>query len=269
MDREYPWTIGWQPDYIAEARLYGLDIRKNHPNAKIAVLYQNDGYGKDYLYGFKSALGKATADKLIVGEQAYDVLGGATPASQLARLKASGADTLMIFVTPTPTIQSYAIIRALNWKPDADLRQLRLRDRHVHGRRGQDLERCHGERLDQRAYLKDPASPTWANDATMKQYKAIMAKYAPGANANNGLYFYGFAKAHTFVRAMYKAGKNPTRQGLMDALLAQRDEPVRPPGRAAEDLEDRPLHHQPPAAMRFNNGLWVLFGQLVDGRPRG
>ena len=109
--------MGWQPDYIAEARLYGLDIKKNHPNAKIAILYQNDSYGKDYLYGFKSALGKALADKMIVGEQAYDVLGGATPASQLARLKATGADTLMIFVTPTPTIQSYAIIRALNWQP--------------------------------------------------------------------------------------------------------------------------------------------------------
>ena len=63
VDKEYPWTIGWQPDYIAEARLYGLDIKKNHPNAKIAILYQNDSYGKDYLYGFKSALGKANADK--------------------------------------------------------------------------------------------------------------------------------------------------------------------------------------------------------------
>ena len=124
---QYPWTIGWQPDYIAEARLYGLDIKKNHPNAKIAILYQNDSYGKDYLYGFKSALGKALADKLIVGEQAYDVLGGATPASQLARLRASGADTLMIFVTPTPTIQSYAIMRALNWKPAQHLRRTRSR----------------------------------------------------------------------------------------------------------------------------------------------
>ena len=109
VDKNSPWTMGWQPDYIAEARIYGLDIKKNHPNAKIAVLYQNDNYGKDYLYGFKSALGKAIADKLVVGEQAYDLLGGATPASQLARLKASGADTLMIFVTPGPAMQSYAI----------------------------------------------------------------------------------------------------------------------------------------------------------------
>ena len=112
-----PWTIGWQPDYIAEGRLYGTDIRKNKPNAKIAILYQNDSYGKDYLYGFKSALGTAKVRSQIVGEQAYDVVGGTTPRSQLARLKASGADTLMIFVTPTPTIQSYAILRALDWKP--------------------------------------------------------------------------------------------------------------------------------------------------------
>ena len=99
------------------------------------------------------------------------------------------------------------------------------------------------------AYLKDPASPVWANDATMKQYKTIMAKYAPSANANNGLYFYGFAKAHTFVQAMYKAGKNPTRQGLMNALQSLNEtSPYAASGRAAEDLEDRPLHHQPPAA---------------------
>ncbi len=268
--KKYPWTIGWQPDYIAEARLYGLDIKKNHPNAKIAVLYQNDSYGKDYLYGFKSALGKATADKLIVGEQAYDVLGGATPASQLARLKATGADTLMIFVTPTPTIQAYAIIRGLNWQPaNIYVNSVSATDTFM----GIAVARSSAATVNgsiSAAYLKDPASPVWANDATMKQYKAIMAKYAPSANANNGLYFYGFAKAHTFVQAMYKAGKNPTRQGLMNALLSFNEtNPFALPGvRLKTSTTDHYIisHQQP---MRYNNGLWVLFGQLVDGRPRG
>ena len=99
------------------------------------------------------------------------------------------------------------------------------------------------------AYLKDPASPVWENDATMKQYKAIMAKYPPGANANNGLYFYGFAKAQTFVPAMYKAGKNPTRQGLMNALLSLNEmNPYTLPGVRLKTSATRPLHHQPPAA---------------------
>ena len=116
--KKYPWTIGWQPDYVAEGRLYGADIRRNHTNAKIAILYQNDSYGRDYVRGFKSALGTANVQRQVVREEAYDVLGGGTPQSQLIRLRASGADTLMIFVTPTPTVQTYAIIRALNWKPD-------------------------------------------------------------------------------------------------------------------------------------------------------
>ena len=120
------------------------------------------------------------------------------------------------------------------------------------------------------AYLKDPASPTWTNDATMKQYKAIMAKYAPSANADNGLYFYGFAKAHTFVQAMYKAGANPTRQGLMNALQSLNEtSPYALPGvRLKTSKTDHYIisHQQP---MRYNNGLWVLFGSLVDGRPRG
>jgi len=270
LDKDYPWTMGWQPDYIAEARLYGLDIKKNHPNAKIAVLYQNDSYGKDYLYGFKSALGKATADKLIVGEQAFDVLGGATPASQLARLKASGADTLMIFVTPGPTIQTYGIIRALNWQPgQIYVNSVSATDTFMGAAvRSSSAATVNGSIST--AYLKDPASPVWANDATMKQYKSIMAKYAPSANANNGLYYYGFAKGQTFVSAMYKAGKNPTRQGLMNALQSLNEvNPYTLPGvRLKTSKTDHFIisHVQP---MRYNNGLWTLFGQLVDGRPRG
>ena len=165
---------------------------------------------------------------MIVGEQAYDVLGGATPASQLARLKATGADTLMIFVTPTPTIQTYAIIRALNWKPaQIYVNSVSATDTFMGAAVGSSSAATVNGSIST-AYLKDPASPTWANDATMKQYKTIMAKYAPGANANNGLYFYGFAKAHTFVQAMYKAGKNPTRAGPDERpAVAQRDEPVR------------------------------------------
>ena len=270
VNADTPWTMGWQPDYIAEARLYGLDIKKNHPNAKIAILYQNDSYGKDYLYGFKSALGKALADKMVVGEQAYDVLGGATPASQLARLRATGADTLMIFVTPTPTIQSYAIMRALNWKPaNIYVNSVSATDTFMGAAvRNSSATQVNGSISS--AYLKDPASPTWTNDATMKQYKTIMAKYAPGANANNGLYFYGFAKAHTFVQAMYKAGANPTRQGLMNALQSLNEtSPYALPGvRLKTSKTDHYIisHQQP---MRYNNGLWVLFGSLVDGRPRG
>ena len=267
--KKYPWTIGWQPDYISEGRLYGLDIAKK-PNAKIAILYQNDSYGKDYLYGFRSALGKAKADRQIVGEQAYDVLGGATPASQLARLRATGADTLVIFVTPTPTIQTYAIIRALGWKPDQIyVNSVSATDTFMTVAVARSSAATVNGSISA-AYLKDVASPAFANDATVKQYLALMAKYNPRGRASDGLNFYGFAKADTFVRAMYRAGKNPTRAGLIKALTSFNEtNPYLLPGsRLKSSATDHfIISHQ--QMQRFNDGRWTLIGQLVDGRPRG
>jgi branched-chain amino acid transport system substrate-binding protein len=120
------------------------------------------------------------------------------------------------------------------------------------------------------AYLKDPASPVWDNDATVKQYKSLMEKYNPRGRVTDGLNFYGFAKAHTFVRAMYKAGPNPTRAALMRAMLSfDETSPFALPGvRLKTSLRDHfIISHQ--QMMRFNNGGWTLTGQLVDGRPRG
>jgi len=268
--KQYPWTIGWQPDYVAEGRLYGGDINRNHPNAKIAILYQNDSYGKDYVAGFKSALGTAKVKSQVLREEAYDVLGGGTPQSQLIRLRASGADTLMIFVTPTPTVQTYAIIRALNWKPaNIYVNSVSATDTFM----GAAVARSSAATVNgsiSAQYLKDPASPAWANDATVKQYQTLMAKYNPNGRVTDGLNFYGFAKADTFVRAMYKAGKNPTRAGLMKALLSFNEAtPYLLPGsRLKTSATDHfIISHQ--RLMTFNAGLWTGSGALVDGRPRG
>ena len=268
--RKYPWTIGWQPDYVAEGRLYGGDINKNHPTAKIAILYQNDSYGKDYVAGFKSALGTAKVKSQVVAEEGYDVLGGGTPQSQLVKLRSSGADTLMIFVTPTPTVQTYAIIRALNWKPtNIYVNSVSATDTFM----GAAVLRSSAATVNgsiSAQYLKDPASPAFANDATVKQYKTLMAKYLPGANASNGLYFYGFAKADTFVRAMYKAGKSPTRAGLMRALLSFNEtSPFLLQGsRLKTSATDHfIISHQ--RLMTYSAPLWTGTGPLVDGRPRG
>jgi branched-chain amino acid transport system substrate-binding protein len=267
--KKYPWTIGWQPDYIAEGRLYGQDIRRNHPNAKIGVLYQNDSYGKDYIAGFKSALGTANVRRQVTGEEAWEVGSGA-PQSQLIRLRASGADTLVIFVTPTPTIQTYAVISRLGWKPDnIYVNSVSATDTFMTiAVQSSSAATVNGSIS--AAYLKDPASPVWDNDATVKQYKSLMAKYNPRGRVTDGLNFYGFAKAHTFVRAMYKAGPNPTRAGLMRALLSfDETSPFALPGvRLKTSARDHfIISHQ--QMMRFNNGGWTLTGQLVDGRPRG
>lgn len=268
--KKYPWTIGWQPDYVAEGRLYGTDVRRNRTNAKIAILYQNDSYGRDYVRGFKAALGTANVQRQVVREEAYDVLGGGTPQSQLIRLRASGADTLMIFVTPTPTVQTYAIIRALNWKPaNIYVNSVSATDTFM----GAAVLRSSAATVNgsiSAQYLKDPASPAFANDATVKQYQALMAKYNPSGRVTDGLNFYGFAKADTFVRAMYKAGRNPTRAGLMRALLSFNEtSPFLLPGsRLKTSSTDRFIISQQ-RLMTFNNGAWAAAGPLVDGRPRG
>lgn len=268
--KRYPWTIGWQPDYVAEGRLYGSDIRRNKPNAKIAILFQNDSYGRDYVRGFKSALGDARVRSQIVREEAYDVLGGGTPQSQLIRLRASGADTLMIFVTPTPTVQTYAIIRALNWNPtNIYVNSVSATDAFM----GAAVARSSAATVNgsiSAQYLKDPASPVWSRDATVVQYKALMAKYNPRGNVNDGLNFYGFAKADTFVQAMYKAGRNPTRASLMRALtsLNETNRFLLPGSRLKTSSTDRfIISHQ--RLMTYSNGNWNAAGPLIDGRPRG
>jgi branched-chain amino acid transport system substrate-binding protein len=268
--KKYPWTIGWQPDYVAEGRLYGNDIRRNKTSAKIAILYQNDSYGRDYLRGFKAALGTANVARQVVREEAYDVLGGGTPQSQLIRLRASGADTLMIFVTPTPTVQTYAIIRALNWSPaNIYVNSVSATDTFM----GAAVLRSSAATVNgsiSAQYLKDPASPAWARDATVVQYNTLMKKYNPNGRITDGLNFYGFAKADTFVQAMYKAGRNPTRASLMRALLSlnETNRFLLPGSRLKTSNTDRfIISHQ--RLMRFNNGNWASAGPLIDGRPRG
>jgi branched-chain amino acid transport system substrate-binding protein len=267
--KKYPWTIGWQPDYVAEGRLYGNDVRRNKPNAKVAILYQNDSYGRDYLRGFKSALGDARARTQIVREEPYN-LASANPQSELIRLRSSGADTLMIFVTPTPTIQTYNIITRLGWKPaNIYVNSVSATDTFMGlAVRSSSAAAVNGSISAQ--YLKDPASPQYANDATVRQYKQLMEKYNPRGNINDGLNFYGFAKADTFVKAMYKAGRNPTRQSLMRALLSFNEtSPFALPGVRLKTAGTDHFIISQQRMMRYNNGGWALTGPLVDGRPRG
>jgi branched-chain amino acid transport system substrate-binding protein len=266
--KEYPWTIGWQPDYIAEGRIYGLHIKANFSGKKIAVLYQNDDYGKDYLLGVRAALGKAYSDANIVAQEAFEVT-APNVTSQMAKIKASGATIFVILATPTHTIRSYATGKALGWNPE----QIYLNSvsataaflniavsvagaPYVNGSLSV-------------AYLKDPSSPTWTNDAAMKQYRTIMAKYAPSVNANDGLYFYGVAKAETFVQALYKAGKNPTRVGLMNALLSLNagNKFALPGVKQKTTKSDRFVISQMHLE-RYTHPDWKLQGKLIEGRPR-
>jgi ABC-type branched-subunit amino acid transport system substrate-binding protein len=265
--KQFPWTIGWQPDYIAEGRLYGLHIKNNQRGKKIGILYQNDDYGKDYLYGVKYALGNAYVNQYLATAESFEAT-ATSVASQVARIRASGAQVWVILATPPSTIRAYATGKALGYNPD----QIYLNSvsataaflnvavasagaPYVNGSLSV-------------AYLKDPSSPSWNNDAAMKQYREIMAKYAPNANANDGLYLYGFAKAETFVQALYKAGKNPTRAGLMNALLSMNstNKFALPGVKMKTSKTDRFIISQM-QLQKYTHPDWVRTGPIVEGRP--
>ena len=266
--REFPWTIGFQPDYIAEGRLYGLHMKANQAGKKIAILYQNDDYGKDYLYGLRSALGKSYADANIVAQEAYETT-APTVQSQMAKIKASGAPVFVILGLPGFTIQAYLFGKTLGYKPDQiylnsvsataaflNIAVARAGADYVNGSLSM-------------TYLKDPSNPAQASDAAMQEYRRIMGKYAPSANASNQLYMYGFALADTFVQAMYKAGKNPTRVGLMNALLSLNStNRFLIPGAVLKTSRTDHFVVSQMRLQRFNNGVWSPVGPLVEGRPR-
>jgi branched-chain amino acid transport system substrate-binding protein len=266
--KEFPWTIGWQPDYIAEGRIYGLHIKANFNGKKIAVLYQNDDYGKDYLYGLRIALGKNYAEANVVAQEAYEVT-ATSVASQMTRIKASGATIFVILATPTSTIRAYATGKALGFNPEQIyLNSVSATAAFLNIAVGAAGAPYVNGSLSV-AYLKDPSSPTWDNDPAMKLYRQIMAKYAPSANASNGLYFYGVAKAEAFVQALYKAGKNPTREGFMAALLSldTTNKFALPGVKEKTSKSDHWIISQM-QLIRYTNPDWKLQGKLIEGRPR-
>ena len=210
--KAFPWTGGWQPVYDYESRIYGQAIAHNSPNAKIAVLYQNDDFGKENVEGLKKGLGAKASN--IVATESHEVT-AADVRAQVARLRASGATIFVIYTTPRFAIQAYAIANALRWSPaviyttsvaatDAILTLAKSSG-------GGDLP----DRTYTTQYLKDPANPAWDNDSAMKLYKRVMAKYYPSGTVTDGLNFYGVASADAFVQLLYSAGKNPTRASLM------------------------------------------------------
>jgi ABC-type branched-subunit amino acid transport system substrate-binding protein len=265
--RRFPWTIGWQPDYQAEAALYGRYITQNLPDAKIAIIFQNDDYGKDYIAGLEAGLG--AKKNQIVATRGFQITDPSV-VSQVVDLRRSGADTLMIFATPAKTIQTYATIARVGWKPaNVFLNSVSATDAFM-----TTAVNLAGAATVNGSistyYLKDPANPSWNNDAGMKLYLQIMERYLPEANVKDGLYLYGMAKAHTFVQALYKAGANPTRDSLMKAVLnlTDRTNPFSLPGAITQTRpgDAFPISHQ--RLQRFNNGTWQPIGPLVNTRGK-
>ena len=212
--KQYPWTGGWLPDYEFEARIYGQAIARNSPNAKIAVLQQNDSFGQDNLRGLQAGLGAKRSN--IVAVETYEVT-APDVRSQVAKLRGSGATVFVIFATPRATIQAYAVARALGWNPPVIYTtSVSSADSFL-----TTAQRSGAGDLVNNTftvqYAKDPANPRWDNDAGMKLYKQVMADYYPSGRVTDGNNLYGVAVAHAFTQLLYKAGRNPTRASLMRA----------------------------------------------------
>ena len=212
--KKYPWTTGWQPAYQLEGKIYGQAIARNSPNAKIGILYQNDDYGKDYITGLEAGLGAKTSN--VVDKEPFEVTAPDVK-SQIAKLKASGATIFVILATPTKTVQAYATAAGFKWTPDViytnsvSATDTFLTAAKANG--GGDLV----NKTFTTQYAKDPASPLWASDASIKLYNQIMAKYYPKGRTTDALNLYGVGVAEAFVELLYSAGKNPTRASLVKA----------------------------------------------------
>ncbi len=264
--RRFPWTIGWQPDYVQEGILLGRYVRQNVANAKVAVLRQNDDYGKEFLEGFTRGAGA----RAIVATETYPRAGGASVVpGPVARLRASGADTLLVIATPTESVTALVTAYRLGWRPNKLVNSVGATDTFMTlaQRAAGSPEAVEG--VVTTSYLKDPSAPAYANDAQVRLYERLMAKYAPSfpRPRDDTLFFYGMAKADTFVQALYRAGKKPTRRSLMNAAanLKWKSPWVLPGARVTTSPSSAfPLRYQ--RLSRYTGGSFREFGNLVKTR---
>jgi ABC-type branched-subunit amino acid transport system substrate-binding protein len=260
--KKYPWTIGYQPSYLAEGQIYGRYIARTRANAKIGVLYQNDDYGKELVSGLERGLG--AKKKLIVSKQGYDVTDNDVR-SQIARLKSKRANTLMIFATPKFAIQSYSSARQLGWKPVVFVNAVSSAS-NVMTIASLSSSKATTEGSISIVFLKDPTDPRWAKDKGIRLYRSILKKYNGGRGIKDVYNVYGMSSAFTLVDALKHAGKNPTRESVMRAAthLNERNNPFLLPGVVVRTSSSDHFPLAQAKLQRYHNGRWVYFGSLVN-----
>jgi branched-chain amino acid transport system substrate-binding protein len=263
--KHFPWTMGWQPGYQTESRIYAKYILKERPNAKIAVLYQNDDYGKDYVEGLKDGLG-AKAASMIVGEQSYETTEPLID-SEVVRLRSTGADVFFNVTTPKFAAQAITKVFDLGWKPLHILNNVSASIGSVLKPAGYD----HAQGIISAAYLKDASDQQWKNDADMKAWDAFMDKYIPGADKNDSNYIYGYSVARTMAQVLKQCGDDLTRESIMAqaANLKNYEPGLLLPGIA---INTSPTDFAPIdqlQLMKFAGQTWQLFGNVMSGQIEG
>jgi branched-chain amino acid transport system substrate-binding protein len=259
--KNFPWTMGYQPSYRIEARIYGRYILKERPNAKIALLYQNDDFGKDYLIGLREGLG-GKADTMLVATKTYET-SDPTVDSQIASLQGSGADVLVTAAIPKFAAQAIRKVYDIGWKPTHIVSNVSSSVGAVMKPAGP--EKAIG--VISATYGKDPTDPQWQDAPDLKEWLAWMKKYYPAGNITDASNTYGYGVAYLMVSVLKACGDNLTRENVMKqaASLHIQNGPLSLPGitisTSATDFA--PIKQM--QMMKFDGNTWNLFGEVISG----
>jgi ABC-type branched-subunit amino acid transport system substrate-binding protein len=261
--KQYPsTTAGFQPSYISEGRIYGKAIGQLGKAKKVAVLFQNDDYGKDALNGLKQGLRFAGRGGKVVAAQSYEIT-DADVASQVAKLRGSKANVFVIVATPKPAIQAFIAVNKLGWKPQIFVNAVASASNTMKIAELSSSKRTEG--AISIAFIKDPSDPQWAKDAGGKLYRSIFKQYGTG-DINDVYNAYAMASAFTFVEALKKVGTNLTRARLLAQLnnLNVTNNPFLLPGITVKTSASDPFPIEQARLERWSKGRWVAYGPLLN-----
>ena len=255
--KNFPWTMGWQPNYQSESKVFAAHLLETKPNAKVAILYQNDDYGKDYLKGFEDGLG-AKAASMIVSKISYEVT-DPTIDSQMVSLKATGADTFFNITTPKFAAQAIKKAAEIGWKPTHYLNSVSASVGAVMNPAGPE----NGVGVFTASYLKDPTDPQFQKGKEWDDYQAFMKKYMASADIKDVNHTYGYTVAQGLVQVLKQAGDNLTRENIMkQAAALDITLPMLLPGVNVKTGPDDFYPIEREQLQRFEGKTWVLFGKV-------
>jgi branched-chain amino acid transport system substrate-binding protein len=263
--QNFPWTMGWQPSYQSETQIYAKYILKNHPDAKIAVLFQNDDYGKDYLKGLKDGLGSKAAS-MIVMEESYETSEPSID-SHLVKLKATGADIFVNITTPKFAAQAIKKNAEIGWKPLHFLNNVSASVGSVLKPAGFE----NAQDIISAAYLKDASDKQWDNDPGMKEFYAFMTKDFPEGDKLDGGTVVGYGVAQTLVQVLKQCGDNLTRENVMKQAASLKDfrTEVLLPGIKINTSSNDFAPISSLQLMKFKGDKWELFGDVISADVGG
>jgi branched-chain amino acid transport system substrate-binding protein len=258
--QHFPWTMGFQPSFRTEAQIYAKYILKEKPNAKIAILYQNDDLGKDYVAGVKDVLGE-TFDKMVV-TASYEAT-DPTIDSQVTSLQAADANVLLVAAIAKFAAQAIRKVHDLEWKPLFFMSNVSTSIGAVIKPAGP--ENAIG--MITAGYLKDPNGPVWKNDAGINEWRDFMARYMPGADTTDGAYVFAYAVSKAMLQVLKQCGHDLSRENIMKqaANLHDLELPTLLPG---VKVNTSPTNYHPIRQMqlaKFDGSIWVPFGDVITG----